>query len=314
MQIMNARFSQPPGAAALWRCLRALLLVLSLGLSLAGPLAAQGVQPVPDLTARVIDRTGTLQAADLASLDAKLKALEAEKGSQVVVLMVPTTQPEDIFSYSNRVANAWKIGRAQVGDGLLIVVAKDDRRMRIEVSKTLEGAVTDISSGRIINEAMAPRFRADDYAGGIEAAVDAVSALIRNEPLPLPSPATPARGPAMLGEILPFVFFAVFVGMQVLRRFASGALVSAIMGVGAGLFVGWVTQSLLWGIVAGVAAAFMGLFSRVPVSSGSGGWGGGGSGGWSSGRGGDGFGGGGGGGFSSGGGGSFGGGGASGRW
>ena len=293
-------------ACTWWRGLCGLLLVLWMA-------AAQAqVQPVPVLTGRVIDQTGSLPPAAVATLDARLRALEAEKGSQVVVLMVASTQPEDIFSYSNRVANAWKIGRQDVGDGLLIVVAKADRRMRIEVSKTLEGAVTDIASGRIVNEIMAPRFRANDYAGGIEGAVDAVSALIRHEPLPLPAPTAPESGQTRLGELLPFVFFAVFMAMQVLRRVTGSAMVAAATGVSTGLLVGWLMQSWVIGIVAGFVAAFMGLFSRVPVATNSGGWHGGGSGGWSSG----------GssrsssssGGFRSGGGGSFGGGGASGSW
>ena len=279
-------------------------------------LAHAAVQPVPALTDRVVDLTHTLKPAEIATLDAKLKALEAEKGSQVVVLMVDSTAPEDIFSYSNRVANAWKIGRADVGDGVLIVVAKGDKRMRIEVAKALEGAVTDISSGRILNEAMGPRFRANDYAGGIEAAVDAVSALIRNEPLPLPEAPGPS-GKSSLGDLLPFAFLAVFIGMQVLRRIMGTSLSALLVSVGTGIFVGIATASIVWGVLAALAALVMGLFTRVPVSTGGGGWGGG-SGGWSSGGGGWSSGGGGfssgGGGFSSGGGGSFGGGGASGSW
>ena len=112
---------------------------------------AQPVQPVPALTARVIDQTGTLDASQRAALEAKLAALEKAKGSQVVVLMVPTTAPEDIASYANRVGNAWKIGRRDVGDGVLLLVAKNDRKMRIEVAKTLEGAIPDVLAARIID-------------------------------------------------------------------------------------------------------------------------------------------------------------------
>ncbi len=276
-------------------------------------LAHAAVQPVPALTDRVVDLTHTLKPAEVATLDAKLKALEAEKGSQVVVLMVDSTAPEDIFSYSNRVANTWKIGRTDVGDGVLIVVAKGDKRMRIEVAKTLEGAVTDISSGRILNEVMGPRFRTNDYAGGIEAAVDAVAALIRNEPLPLPEAPATQSAKSSLGELLPFAFLAVFIGMQVLRRLMGTSLSALLVSVGTGIFVGIATASIIWGVLAAVAALVMGLFTRVPVSTGGGGWGGG-SGGWSSGGGSGGGFSSGGGGFSSGGGGSFGGGGASGSW
>ena len=319
----------PAGLGQLIGSWRLLLAVGLLALLCAWPnLAQAAVQAVPALTHRVVDLTHTLKPAEIAILDAKLKALEAEKGSQVAVLMVDSTAPEDIFAYSNRVANSWKIGRAEVGDGVLIVVAKGDRRMRIEVAKTLEGAVTDISSGRIVNEAMAPRFRANDYAGGIEAAVDAVSALIRQEPLPLPDPParsdspeppSPSEGRWFNPELLYFLFFAVFTGMQVLRRFMDSSKASLLMAVGTGLLVGVVTTSIIWGAVAAIAALVMSLFTRVPVSGGgtwrsggSGGWssGGGSSGGWSSGSSGRSSSGG----FSSGGGGSFGGGGASGSW
>ena len=115
----------------------------------------------PRSTARVIDQTGTLDAAQREALEAKLAAFEQKKGSQIVVLMVPTTQPEDIASYANRVATHWKIGRKDVGDGMLVIVAKNDRKMRIEVAKALEGAVPDLAAARIIDDAMKPRFRAE---------------------------------------------------------------------------------------------------------------------------------------------------------
>ena len=128
---------------------------------------AQGVLPVPLLTARVIDTTGTLDAIQLKGLDDKLAAFEREKGTQIAFLLVPTTQPEDIGSYANRVANDWKIGRKGVGDGVLLVVAKNDRKVRIEVAKTLEGAVPDLAARQIIDSAITPNFRKDDYAGGL---------------------------------------------------------------------------------------------------------------------------------------------------
>ena len=124
---------------------------------------AQAVQPVPDLTARVIDNTGTLDAAQVQSLEAKLAEFEREKGSQIVVLLVASSQPEDIASFANRVFNTWKIGRAGIGDGLLIVVAKDDRTIRIEVSKTLEGAIPDLAAKRVISEFMAPSFKRGEF-------------------------------------------------------------------------------------------------------------------------------------------------------
>src|SRR4051812_35918251 len=139
--------------------------------------AAQGVLPVPELTARVIDQTDTLDAIQRKGLEEKLAALEQQKGTQIVVLMVPTTQPEGIASYANRVGNSWKIGRKQVGDGILVIVAKNDRAVRIEVAKTLEGAVPDLAASRIIEEAITPRFRAGDFAGGLQAGIDQLIAL-----------------------------------------------------------------------------------------------------------------------------------------
>ncbi|MFV0681463.1 TPM domain-containing protein [Ottowia sp.] len=146
--------------------------------------AAQSVLPVPALTGQVIDQTGTLDTAQIAQLEATLATLERDKGAQLVVLMVPTTVPEDIASYANRVGNAWKIGRDGVGDGVILLVALKDRRVRIEVAKTLEGAIPDIAARHIIDEAIKPRFRAGDFAGGITAAVDQLNARIRGEALP----------------------------------------------------------------------------------------------------------------------------------
>ena len=133
-------------------------------------LAQQNVLPIPALTARVIDQTGTLTEADRIALETTLESYEQSKGSQIVVLMVPTTHPEDIAAYAWRVADSWKIGRKDVGDGLLIVVAKNDRRMRMEVARALEGAIPDLAAARIIDQQMAPHFRQNDYAGGITAA------------------------------------------------------------------------------------------------------------------------------------------------
>ena len=153
-------------------CLRGLLLAALLGLlGIASPAAAQDLHPVPVLSGRVIDQTGTLSAAQHSALEAKLAAFEREAGSQLVVLIVPGTQPEDIAAYAQRVGEAWKIGRRDVGDGLLIVVAKDERRMRIEVAKTLEGAVPDLAARQIIDTIMKPAFRKGLVAPGIVAVV-----------------------------------------------------------------------------------------------------------------------------------------------
>jgi len=135
-------------------------------LSWAGSARAQDLQPVPPLSARVIDQTATLAAPDRAALDAKLAAFEAEAGPQIVVLLVARTAPEDIAAYANRVGNDWKIGRRDVGDGVLLIVAKDDRKVRIEVAKTLEGAIPDLAAKQIIDDAITPAFRRGDFAGG----------------------------------------------------------------------------------------------------------------------------------------------------
>ena len=286
--------------------------------------AAQGELPVPDLTARVIDQTGTLDAIQRKGLEEKLAAFEQKKGSQMVVLIVPTTQPEDIASYANRIGNAWKIGRKDVGDGILVVVAKNDHKVRIEVAKTLEGAVPDLAASQIIETAMLPRFRSDDYAGGLQAAVDQLISRVTGEALPAPPPPAQAqhRGGGKGGfdwfDLAIFLFFAVPIAGGVLRGILGRKLGSLVTGGGVGFIAMLLTSSVL---VAGIAGVIALLFSFLsgggdgmlggrrggPMIFPGGFGGGGGGGGWGGG-------GGGGGGFSSGGGGDFGGGGASGSW
>ena len=231
--------------------------------------------------------------------------------------MVPSTAPEDIASYAHRVASTWKIGRRDVGDGLLVVVAKNDRRMRIEVARKLEGAIPDLAAARIIDQAMAPRFRENDYAGGIGAALDQIGARIAGEALPAPTPRAAARDQGIdLSELAIFLFLGVLVAAPVVRRLFGGRFGSLVMGGGTGALAYLLTASAL---LAGGAGIFALLLTLVSNSRGGRGGRGGGpfigggglGGGFGGGRGG-GFGGGGG--FSSGGGGSFGGGGASGGW
>lgn len=286
----------------------AALALLSLGAT------ALELQPVPVLTAHVMDRTGTLGPAQLAAIEAKLVALEAAKGSQVVVLIVSNTQPEDDASYANRVGNAWKIGRKGVGDGLLLLVAKEDRKVRIEVAKTLEGAVPDLLAKRIIDQAITPRFKQGDYAGGIDAGVDQISAAIKGESLPEVAGARGAAASDVAGldwmSLAIFMFFLVPLVGAVVRRILGRGLGSLLTGAGVGALVFFMTASLWLAALVGVAALLFALLSGTILPTGRGGrgpWGGG------FGGGGGGFGGGGGG-FSSGGGGDFGGGGASGKW
>ena len=306
---------------------------LALGLVLGGAqVHAQAVQAVPALTARVIDQTGTLDASQQQALDAKLAAFEQKKGSQIVMLLVPSTQPEDIASYANRVANDWKIGRKAVGDGVLVIVAKNDRQMRIEVAKTLEGAVPDLAASRIIDAAMAPRFRNGDYAGGLDAAADQLIARISGEPLPAvvnERPAQRGQGGFDWQNFAIFLFVAVIFGAPIARRIFGAKLAPVVMGVGVGAIAMVLTATVLIAIAAGIVALVVTVISGVSGIGGGGGRGGRGGGGFGGGLGGGalggalgggfgrggGFGGGSsGGGFSSGGGGNFGGGGASGGW
>lgn len=301
------------------RVLAAVLLAATAWAGLAAGAWAQDLLPVPTLTARVIDQTQTLAEPERADLEAKLAAFEQRKGSQMVVLMVPTTQPEDIASYANRVGNAWKIGRKDVGDGILVIVAKNDRKMRIEVAKTLEGAVPDLAAIRIIDEEMKPRFRNNDFAGGLNAAVARLIGLVDGEALPAPSSGSDeSAGDGIDWENLAiFLFVGVFVAAPIVRSVVGKKLGSVVMGGGIGVIAFFITTSIVIAVLAGFVALMVSLFSAVAATApGRRGGGGGGFGGWSGGGGGGGWssGGGGGGGFSSGGGGDFGGGGASGDW
>lgn len=278
------------------------------------PALADALAPVPSLSARVIDPAGELAETDRQRLETRLARLETERGTQVVVLLVRSTAPEDIASFANRVANTWKIGRRDVGDGVVMVVAVQDRRMRIEVAKALEGAVPDLMARRIIDEAMAPRFRAGDYLGGLLAATDRLDSLIAGEPLPSPTAAGPTGSAPDRGfdwdDLAIFLFLAVPVAASISRAALGRSLGALATGVGAGAIALWVTASLFIGLAAGVIALLYALLAGGGSSFGrrGAGWGGGWSGGGGS------WGDGGGGGFSSGGGGDFGGGGASGDW
>ncbi|SEF33039.1 uncharacterized protein SAMN03159371_06235 [Variovorax sp. NFACC28] len=297
---------------------RALAALVAAWMLLAsGGALAQGLLPIPTLTARVIDQTGTLDSAQRNGLETKLAAFEQRKGSQIVVLMVPTTAPEDIASYTQRLGDAWKIGRKDVGDGLLVVVAKDDRKMRIATAKTLEGAVPDIAAARIIDEEMKPRFRNGDFAGGLNAAVDRLIGLVDGEPLPEPSRNTGSSGGNEgfdWENLAIFLFVGVFIGAPIARAILGKKLGTMVVGGGVGVVVFFITTSIVIAVIAGLVALIVSLIAGTgrPGGGGGGGWSSGG-GGWSSGGGGF-SGGGGGGGFSSGGGGNFGGGGASGDW
>lgn len=298
------------------------LLVLSLGWG--SPVRAQDVLPVPPLNARVTDQTHTLTPQQQAALEAKLAGFEAEAGSQIAVLLVPTTRPEDIASYAQRIADAWKIGRHDVGDGLLIVVALQDRAVRIEVSKALEGAVPDLAAKQIIDRAITPAFKRGDIVGGLNAGADALFNRIRAEHLPAGAGSQASRRSVHEADdtwqnLGLFLFLGVPVVGAVLTA-VFGRKLGALLSGGAMGGLAWLVSSSLLvatgaGLIALVLIGVIGVGSRRPglFTPGYGGYGGGyggglgGGGGWSSGGGSDG-------GFSSGGGGDFGGGGASGNW
>jgi uncharacterized protein len=269
---------------------------------------------VPPLTARVTDLTGTLTGGAVARIEAKLADLEAKKGSQVAVLIVPTTQPEEIEQYGIRVEDTWKLGRKGVDDGVYLIVAKNDRRVRIEVSYGLEGALPDAVTNRIITETITPRFKLGDYDGGVEAGVNQIISVINGEPLPAPDRKWERRGG--LGNLLPVLLIVVFVASGVLRAIFGRLFGSIATGGLAGGIVWLLSHLIPIGVGAGLLAFLFAMLtggSRSGWTSGGGGFGGG-LGGFGGGFGGGGsFGGGGGGGFSGGGGGG-GGGGASGSW
>ena len=286
------------------------LLLLALVLGFAFPAAADVA--VPQLTGRVVDQTGTLSSADIASLSQKLRDFETRKGSQVAVLIVPTTQPETIEQFSIRVAEAWKIGRKKIDDGAILVVAKNDRHLRIEVGYGLEGALTDVTSRRIIDEVITPKFREGDFAGGISAGVDRMIRVIDGEPLPVPTPSVNFGNLDEIGPMLPVMLFGSLVVGGFLRvllgRLLGSVATGGVIGVLAWLFLGSLGIAALAGIIGFVLAFIADLFPASTGSSRGGSWSGGSSsGGWSSGSSSDS-------GSFSGGGGSFGGGGASGSW
>jgi uncharacterized protein len=229
-----------------------------------GGAAAQTLE-VPALDARVIDRTGTLDAADQRALAERLGNLEQETGAQLVVLMVAATAPEDIAAYAHRVADTWKLGRRDVGDGLLIVVAKDERKVRIEVAKALEGAVPDLAARQVIDRAIRPAFRQGDYAGGLTAAVEMLGARIRDEradadsatePAAAATSAAPPRS-ADADDWVMLALVAVPLGSIVLTGLFGRALGSLLAGAGTGALVAWGTHSLGWAIAAGVVATLV---------------------------------------------------------
>lgn len=278
------------------------LAIVGLLLAIALGVAAQDLVPVPPLKGRVTDLTGTLTSEQTATLEQSLSAFENRRGIQLAVLMLPTTRPEAIEQFALRVAEQWKLGRRKVDDGALLLVAKDDRAVRIEVGYGLEGALNDVTARRVIAEDITPRFRQSDFFGGIAAGVDRIQRILDGEALPAPS--RQSRGDNGFGQSWPVLFVVALVLGGVLRQMLGrlpGALaVGGVLGVIAWFALGTLAVALTVGLT--------GFFITL-LGIGMGGYGGmhghgghHGGGGWS-----------GGGGFRGGGGG-FGGGGSSGRW
>ena len=228
--------------------------------------AAAAQQPVPPLTGHVVDSTATLSAEAIEALEQKLTAFEERKGSQIAVLLVRTTAPEAIEPYALRVAEQWGIGRSGVDDGVVLVIALEDRRMRFEIGYGLEGPVPDALARRIIAETIAPRFYEEDYAGGLNAGLDALIGLIDGEPLPVPVAREPNAEPF---TALPIVLIlAVFVA-PLFRRLLGSLLGSAAVGAGAGFIVWLVSSVLLASLLAG---AMVFVLALTGIGGGRGRW------------------------------------------
>jgi len=295
----------------------ALLLTL-MGIFISSMLFAAQIA-IPRLDARVTDLTHTLSPEQITTLTQQLSSLEQAKGSQLAILMLPTTGEETIEQYSIRVTDEWQLGRKGIDDGVLLLIAKDDKKVRIEVGRGLEGALPDVTSSRIIREYITPEFRKNDYAAGIQAGVDRISQVIQGEPLPAPIAKQGQQSTTILGlplMMLAGMLFAGFILSQIAGRWIGGSGIALVSGYAATTAGTPLIMALLLGIGMAVLLSmitsriFIELMSLLLTHSGSGGRG---NGGFHGGGFGGGFSGGGSGGFSGGGGG-FGGGGASGGW
>ncbi len=217
--------------------------------------STNGLVPVPPLQARLTDLTGTLSAEQKSGLEQSLRAFETRKGAQIAVLIVPTTQPEEIEQYALRVVELWQLGRKKVDDGALLLIAKDDRALRIEVGYGIEGALNDATAKRIVSEIIAPKLSAGDYFGGISAGVDQMIRVIDGEPLPTPKPfstGSPAGSISQnIGQLLPFLLVGALMLGGVLRK-ALGRIPGAIatgglLGLGSWLLGGALIVALMFG-------------------------------------------------------------------
>lgn len=235
--------------------MKAALLTLALLLGAAAPIASAQV-PLPPFESLVQDLTGTLTAGQQAALDEKLTAFQVRKGTQVALLIIPTTEPEDIAQFGVRLAEAWKIGRKGVDDGAILIVAKDDRAMRIEVQYGLEGVLTDVTSSRILNDTIAPLFKQGDYFGGVNAGLDQMLKVIDGEPLPPPDQAWKRDAPSMPW---PFLIFGGIALISFLRPLIGRAPAAGVIGLGGGALVYWITSRVAEALGAGALLFVLGL-------------------------------------------------------
>jgi uncharacterized protein len=279
--------------------MKRVLLIALLALLSALASAVDGFAPVPPLQALATDLTQTLSAEQLATLERRLREFESRKGSQLAVLIVPSTRPEEIEQYAIRVVDQWKLGRRKVDDGALLLVAKNDRTVRIEVGYGLEGVLPDAVCNRIITEQMTPRLRQGDYFGAVDAAVSQLMKLIDGEPLPEPA----AQGDEIsLQRFAPLLLMVSLLVGGLLRRMLGRMPGAFVAGAAVGGLAWLISGTLLVAAMGALIAFVATLLSGSGRFVGYGAWGD-----RSSGRGS-------GGGFRGGGGGGFGGGGASGRW
>jgi uncharacterized protein len=252
------------------KAVKATLVALVLCLAFAVAQIAVAQVTVPPLSGRVVDQTATLNSDEIAKLDQILRDFEAKKGSQIAVLIVPTTQPEAIEQYSIRVAEAWKIGRKKIDDGAILVVAKNDRKLRIEVGYGLEGALTDVTANRIINEIITPKFRSGDFAGGISSGVDQIIRVVDGEPLPEPQRPRPSSN--LLNHVDPaFLIFGGIILSGILRG-VLGRLLGALAAGGVVAMVIWFLAGslVLSGVLGLVAFLFTMFVDSTAASSGFG--------------------------------------------
>ncbi len=244
-------------------------------LMLAVAAFAQSLAPIPPLTSPVVDTTGTLSAGEIAQLEQQALALQQRKGSQLQILIVPTTQPEAIEQYAQRVFDEWKLGRSNVDDGVLLLVAKDDREVRIQAGYGLEGAIPDITAGRVIQEYLVPRFRAGDFAGGIGDASAQLVRLIDGEALPAPMAPLTGTNSGGLSDAFGAMFFAFIVAIFSRNLFGTlPLLLRMLLGAAASGAAALLYSAPWWLVlVAALGGAVIGSIASMGRYVKHGGWG-----------------------------------------